>query len=94
MNVMQSDAAKLAKKHHKLTHSEMMKVTSHVQRADGEWIINTIMVEGHDVAFKFKRKTAYKNIKGKRVNLTYYPVIEKVAGIDFEVMKVVRIKVS
>ena len=38
--------------------------------------------------------TAYRDIKGQRVNLTYYPVMEKVAGLDFEYMKVVRIKVS
>jgi len=91
---MQTDAKKLTAKHQQLTHTEMMKVTSHVQRQTGEWIINTLMVEGYDVPFKFKRKTAYKNIKGQRVNLTYYPMMQTVAGIDFEVMKVVRIKVS
>jgi len=91
---MQTEASKLTDRHQKLTHSEMMKVSSHVQRNDGEWIINTLTIEGHDVPFKFRRKTAYKDIRGQRVNLTYYPVIEKVAGMDFEVMKVVRIKVS
>lgn len=91
---LKSDANKLIKKHHKLVHSEMMKVTSHTQRQTGEWITNTIMIEGYDVPFKFKRKTTYKNIKGTRVNMTYYPVTEKIAGIDFEVMKVVRIKIS
>lgn len=91
---MQSDARKLTKRHEGLTHTEMLKVTSHKQREQGEWIINTVMVEGHNVPFRFKRKTAYKNITGQRVNMTYYPVIEKVAGLDFEFMKVVRIKVS
>ena len=91
---MQSDPAKLIKQHHKLTHTEAVKVTSHVQREAGNWIINTIMIEGHEVPFKFKRKTPYKNIQGKFVNMTYYPVIEKVAGMDFEVMNVVRIKAS
>jgi len=91
---MKTTAKKLTDKHQQLTHSEMMKVTSHVQRPDGDWIINTILIEGHDVPFRFRRKTAYKDIKGQRVNLTYYPVIEKVAGLDFEYMKVVRIKVS
>ena len=91
---MQTEAKKLTDKHQKLTHTEVMKVTSHVQRQAGEWIINTLIIEGCDVPFKFRRKTAYKNIKGQRVNLTYYPVTEKVAGMDFEVMKVVRIKVS
>ena len=91
---MKTEAKTLLKKHEKLIHSEMMKVTSHVQRAAGEWIINTVMVEGCEVPFKYKRKKEYKNLKGARVNLTYYPDIEKVAGMDFEVMNVVRIKVA
>lgn len=85
---------KLLKTHQKLTHSEMMKVISHVQRDTKEWVLNTLMIEGYDVPFKYKRKKMYKNIKGQRVNLTYYPVIESVAGIDMEVMKVVRIKIA
>jgi hypothetical protein len=87
-------AGDLIGRHEQLTHSELVKVVSHVQRNSGEWIINTIMIEGCDVPFRFNRKTAYKNINGQRVNLTYYPVMEKVAGMDFEYMKVVRIKVS
>jgi len=85
---------KLLNTHHKLTHSEMVKVTSHVQRDTKEWVINTIMIEGCDVPFKYKRKKKYKNIKGQRVNLTYYPVTESVAGIEMETMKVVRIKIT
>ncbi len=85
---------KLLNSHHKLTHSEMVKVTSHVQRDTKEWVINTIMIEDCDVPFKYKRKKKYKNIKGQRVNLTYYPVTESVAGIDIETMKVVRIKIA
>lgn len=84
----------LLKKHQNLTHSEMQKVASHVQRDTKEWVLNTLMIEGYDVPFKYKRKKRYKNIKGQRVNLTYYPVIESVAGIDIEVMKVVRIKIA
>ena len=91
---MQSDPDKLLKKHKQLIHSDMMKVTSHVQRKAGEWIINTIMVEGYNVPFRFKRKKAYRNIKGQRVNLTYYPVVESVGGIDMEIMNVVRIKIA
>jgi len=85
---------KLLKKHEKLTHSDMMKVTSHVQREQGEWFLNTLMVEGHEVPFKYKRKKRYKNLNGQRVNLTYYPVTENVAGFELEVMKVVRVRVS
>ncbi len=91
---MQSDPKKLLKKHNNLTQSDMFKVTSHVQRRDGDWILNTIMVEGYDVPFKFKRKDEYKNVKGARVNLTYYPEVETVAGLEFEIMKVVRIKIA
>ncbi len=85
---------KLLNMHQKLTHSEMVKVTSHVQRDTKEWVLNTIMIEGCDVPFKYKRKKMYKNIKGQRVNLTYYPVTESVAGIDIETVKVVRIKIA
>ena len=91
---MQTDPEKLIKKHKQLTHSDMQKVSSHIQREAGEWIINTIMVEGFDVPFKFKRKQAYKDVTGKRVNLTYYHTTETVAGIEMEVMKVVRIKIA
>lgn len=85
---------KLLEKHPDLTHSEMLKVVSHVQRQDGDWLVNTIMVEDVETPFKFRRKKAYKNLTGARVNLTYYPEIESIAGMDFEVMKVVRIKVA
>jgi hypothetical protein len=92
--LMQSDASKLVKKHEELTHSEMLKVISHVQRDKDEWIINTVMIEDCEVPFKFKRKQQYKNLKGARVNITYYPTTEVVAGLDFEIMNVVRIKVA
>ncbi|MET0106497.1 MAG: hypothetical protein ABW072_15340 [Sedimenticola sp.] len=91
---MTSDPNRLLKRHEKLVHSEMRKVTSHVQREDGEWIINTIMIEGYDVPFKYKRRKMYRSTQGQRVNLTYYPATETVAGMSFEVMKVVRIKVA
>ena len=91
---MKSEPKKLLKKHAKLTHSDMMKVTSHVQREAGEWIVNTLMIEGYDVAFRYKRKQKYKSLKGQRVNLTYYPSTETIAGIQMEIMNVVRIKIS
>ena len=85
---------KLIKKHEKLTHSDMMKVTSHVQREAGEWIVNTLMMEGCDAPFRYKRKVMYKNLKGQRVNVTYYSTRENVAGIELDIMNVVRIKIS
>lgn len=91
---MQSDPKKLLKRHEKLVHSDMLKVVSHVQRAEGDWLVNTLMIEGCDVPFSYKRKEKYKNITGQRVNLTYYPDARMVAGIEFEVMKVVRIRVA
>ncbi len=91
---MKSEPEKLLKRHEKLVHSEMMKVTSHVQRETPDWFVNTIMIEGCEAPFRFKRKQRYKNIKGQRVNLTYYPVTELIAGMEFEIMKVVRIKIS
>ena len=92
--LMKSDSDKLLKRHDKLVHSELLKVVSHVQREEGEWIINTLMIEGCEVPFRFKRKKAYRNLQGQRVNLTYYPDSETVAGFEMEVMNVVRIKVS
>ena len=89
---MQSDPKKLVEKNRNLIHSELMKVVSHVQREQGEWIQHTLMVEGCDVPFKFKRKDNYQSLKGGRVNMTYYSEQEIVAGMAFEVMKVVRIK--
>jgi hypothetical protein len=89
---MQSDPKKLVEKNKILIHSELLKVISHIQREQGEWILHTVMVEGCDAPFKFKRKDNYQSLKGARVNITYYPEQEAVAGITFEVMKVVRIK--
>jgi len=90
---MQTDPSKLIKTHQKLNHSEMKTVVSHTQREKGDWFINSIMIDGCDVPFKYKRKTKYKQLaKGQRINLTYYPRTENIAGLEFETMKVVRIK--
>lgn len=91
---MKSDPDKLLKKHNKLTQSDMMKVSSHVQRDLGDWVLNTVMIDGYDVPFKYKRTKRYKNLKGQRVNLTYYPDMEVIAGVEFEVMTVVRIRIA
>jgi len=91
---MKSDVNKLLKRHKELTHSDMQKVTSHVQRRTGDWIINTLMIEGCSSPFKFKRKDSYRDLKGARVNLTYYPDIETVSGFELEVMNVVRVRIA
>lgn len=94
MSQIKSDADNLIKKHRELIHSQNKKVTSHVQRDHDDWRVNTLMLEDCDTPFQFKRKKAYQNLKGARVNLTYYPDTHQIAGIDFEVMKVVRIRIS
>ena len=94
VKTMKSPVDKLLNKHQKLTHTDNLKVSSHVQRQAGDWIINTLMIEGYAVPFKYKRQKLYKDLKGQRVNLTYYASTESVAGIDMEVMNVVRIKIS
>lgn len=87
-------ARELLERHQQLTQSDGMKVSSHVQRESGEWIINTLMIEGYSVPFKYKRKKRYKNLTGQQVNLSYYPAIDVVADMELEIMKVVRIKRS
>jgi len=91
---MQSNVKKIIEKHPDTVHSEMKKVLSHVQRQSGEWFINSLMIEDCSVPFKYKRKKKYKNLMGQRVNLTYYPKVEKVAGMEFDIMNVVRIKIA
>ena len=89
-----SDGNKLEKKHRELVHSENMKVVSHVQREQDDWVLNTLMLEDIAVPFKYKRKQQYKSLKHTRVNITYYPTTETVAGFDIEIMNIVRIKQS
>lgn len=91
---MEKQTKKLLEQHEALTHSEERKVVSHVQREDGDWILHTLMLESVDVPFKYRRKKRYKNLTGARVNLTYYPDTEEVAGIEFEYMRVVRLRTS
>lgn len=91
---MKSDVNKLLKKNEQLNQLDLAKVISHVQRESGDWFINTLMLEGYDVPFKYSRKEQYRSLKGASVNLTYYPQTELIAGIEFESMKVVRIRRS
>ena len=91
---MRTDPEKLLKRHPQLVQSDLLKVTSHVQRTRGDWIVNTLMLEGCTVPFRFNRKQSCRNLKGRRVNLTYYPASEIVGGMEFEVMNVVRIRVA
>jgi hypothetical protein len=91
---MRNEIEKLLDRHKSLVHSDRKRVVSHVQRETHDWIINTVMLEGYAVPFRFKRKRPYKNLKGMFVNLTYYPSSEGVAGITVEVMNVVRVRTS
>jgi len=88
------DPEVLLKKNSCLIQSDNKKVTSHVQRSDGGWILNTVMIEACDVPFQFKRQKPYKNLTGSRVNLSYYPDNKVIHGLTFESMKVVRIRIT
>lgn len=89
-----SPVDKLLKTHPDLTHSNDVKVVSHIQREKDEWYINTIMLDNIDVPFTYKRKKLYKSLQGARVNLTYYPSTQLLAGMEMEMMKVVRVRVA
>lgn len=89
---MNSDIKKLLKKNELLNQLDGIKVVSHVQRSSGDWIKNTLMLDGYDVPFVYKRTKPYRSLQGAQVNLTYYPNTETVAGFEFESMKVVRIR--
>lgn len=91
---MKSDVKKLLKKNQQLNQLDSVKVVSHVQRESGEWYKNTLMLEGYDVPFIYKRTKKYRSLEGAPVNLTYYAQTETVAGLEFESMKVVRIRSS
>ncbi len=88
-----TDGKSLTDKHQELVHSEQKTVISHVQREVDEWFLNTIMIQGVDVPFKYRRKKLYKSLQQQQVNITYYPANETVAGFEIEIMKIVRIKV-
>ncbi len=92
--LMKSNPEQLLKAHRELVHSDMVKVVSHVQRESGEWFLNTLMIEGCDAPFRYRRKERYKSLQGQRVNLTYYRDTESLAGMQMEVMKVVRVKIA
>lgn len=89
---MKTDPSKIIDKHPNTNHLEDAKVSSHTQRDDGAWVRHTLMLEGYDVPFRFMRQGKYQSLKGARVNLTYYPQTENVAGMTFEYMKVIRVK--
>lgn len=88
------EVKKLISNHKNLTHSEAVTVTSHTQREDDEWFINTIMIKDVDVPFKYKRKKVYKSLTKQQVNITYYPSTETIAGFEMEIMNIVRIKIA
>ena len=91
---MHKDLKKILAAHAELTHSEMRAVVSHVQRSIDGWIQNTLMLESCDVPFRYRRRQRYRNLQGARGDLTYSPATETVAGVDIEVMRVVRLRRS
>ncbi|NMH64031.1 hypothetical protein [Shewanella salipaludis] len=89
---MNKTVKKMLAAHEHLLHMEDAMVTSHTQRESGEWVQHTLMLQGYDVPFKFRRVKKYKSLQGQRVSLVYYPETTSVAGIELEIMQVVRIK--
>lgn len=89
---MVKETDKLLKKHEKLNQINDAKVVSHVQRKQDDWILNTLLLDGHDVPFRYRRRKRYKSLEGARVNLTYYPELTEVGGIGLETMKIVRVR--
>jgi hypothetical protein len=89
---MKSPVDTMLQKHNQPVHCELMQVASHVQRFNGECILNTLIMDGYDCPFKYCRKYKYQNLKGKEVELSYYPTVEVIAGFEVEIMKVVQIK--
>jgi len=87
-----SDIDKLLRKHRQLNQLDAARVVSHVQRKSGDWMLNTLLLEGYEVPFKYSRKKTYRSLQGARVNLTYYPQREMIAGLEIEIMNVVRIR--
>ena len=59
---MQSGAKKLVEKHNTLNHSELLKVVSHIQRKQGEWILHRLIVEACDV-FPLRTSCCKENLK-------------------------------
>ena len=65
--MVSNDPKNLLTRHENLVHSERCKVNSHVQRVTGEWILNTVLIDGYDVPFRYKRKRKYKSLVGANV---------------------------
>ena len=90
---MKPSVETMLQKPKQLVHCELMQVNSHVQRFNGECMLNTLMMDGYDYPFKYCRDLKYQNLEGKQVELSYYPTIELIAGFEVDIMKVVQIKV-
>ena len=57
---MKRSIDKLLKKNSELNQLDFVKVLSHVQRETNGWILNTLLLDGYDVPFKYRRKQAYR----------------------------------
>ncbi|KFZ38418.1 hypothetical protein HR45_02940 [Shewanella mangrovi] len=82
----------IEQQHPNMQHQDHCTVLSHTQRDEGEWVQHTLMLENNETPFRFRRSKKYRSLKGSRVNVDYYPQTTLVAGMEFETMKVVRIK--
>jgi hypothetical protein len=84
----------LLETHPNLVHSELCRVTSHVQREEDGWYVNTLLIAKTDVPFIFKRRKKYNKLVDRVVVIKYITEGYDIWGVDLETMKVVRIKVS
>lgn len=75
-----------------LVHATMQTVRSHVQRREGDWILNTVMLEGQEVPYKYKRRKKHPSLRGARVDVIFYPDVEVIARMQFDCMRVIRIQ--
>jgi hypothetical protein len=86
------EVKKQPKEDPQLIHLEGARVLSHRQLKKNDIVLNTLMLEGHEVPFQFRRKTAFRSLMGARVNITYHPETRTVGGEKLETMKVVKIR--
>jgi len=86
------DVKKQTKDDPQLIHLEGARVVSHRQLKKNDSVLNTLVLEGHDVPFQFRRKTAFRSLLGARVNLSYYPESRTAGDKTFKTMRIVKIR--
>ncbi len=91
---VRADRKALHQKQPQLLEALEQKVVSHTQRNEPDWVVHTLMLEGCDSPFQFRRPRGYRSLVGARVNLSYYIETQELAGEAFQIMRVVRVRRS